>query len=172
MWRLRASAVVVLVGGLVAACGSSDRPEELSMDDVTACDVVSADDFDELDVGDGPHPEDAVHGADMEGNSCLYHTRQATSVTISTITNHGLDWQIDGPSDHASRKLPAVHGLRTVEVWRNGYPPDADDECELYVDVANDQMMRVEASKPSSHGDRCDTAHRFAEAAVGELLGN
>ncbi len=58
--------------GLLAACDSSDRPRELSMDDVKPCELISGYDLQRLQVKAAPEPLSSPGGLDEEGAACRY----------------------------------------------------------------------------------------------------
>lgn len=174
---LRTGAVLLVAIGVTAACGSSDRPEEIAVDDVQPCQLISSEELQELPSVNGPHLlADIVDGGGLEGSTCKYPVAFGTNpsgvdnnVEVSTITNHGVDWQVDGPFE--SRTVTEVSDVRdfhTVRVWRGEGTPDKNDACSLYVDVAEEQALRVQVDESHDEDDpaTCRTARGFAAAAI------
>ncbi|MBA8826323.1 hypothetical protein FHX42_003699 [Saccharopolyspora lacisalsi] len=169
---LRVAAVLMVSLGLVAACGSSDRPRELSMGDVKPCDLISQSSFQQIQVSTESQKLDSVPGVDTEGNTCFYRLRTGNTVYVSAITNHGIDrWTNSSFEDARSQDIPRVQGFRAIKVWFDSDRPDPDHKCRIYVDVAGGQSLRVEVGETVNEEDppTCDTARRFAEAAMKSL---
>lgn len=175
---LRTGAVLLVGLAVTTGCGgSSDRPHELPVSDVQPCKLISSAALRDLPAASGPHlVKDVVEGGDLDGSTCKYplsfdddSTRSDNEVAISTVTNHGVDWQVDGPHEHRSvSDVSDVGGFHTVRVWRGDSDPGEDDECELYVDVAEDQALRVhvDESFDDDQPPTCETATQFATQAV------
>lgn len=169
---LRIAALLMAGLGLVTACGSSDRPRELSMDDVKPCELVAPYDIHRLEIRAEPQPHDSVSGVGTEGRTCYYNPYNGSSVYVSTITNHGIDRWMDGTFEHSEfQEIPRIQGFRAIEVWQGDEHPGPDDRCEIYVDVADGQSLRVEAETSFEDEDppTCDTARQFAEVAMESL---
>lgn len=183
---VRLAAVVAVGLGLVTACGSADRPEDLSLSDVKPCQMILRPRFQLLKVNGGPMLMDTVGGYGLEGSSCKYYVvyeqqtskpappRTSNSVKLSVVTNHGVAWLIDDitDSDHLKyKKVSPVEGYRTVRMWFSGKAPGSNDACELYIDVADEQMLRVNVPKSSGEVDppTCETARQFAKEALKTL---
>lgn len=165
---LRVGAVLLMSLTLVTAC-SSDRPRELSMDKVKPCELLSSSTRHQLQVSTQPHSSDAVSGSDMDGHTCSYVVRPGNRVTVSTVTNHGIDRWVDGPLEHTSFKDVAdIRGFRTIRTWQTSEHLTPDQSCTLYIDVAEDQSLRVRVGESFDEGDppTCGTARRFAQASM------
>lgn len=174
---LRTGVVLLASLGVTAGCGSSDRPQELPVGDVQPCKLISSAALRALPTASGPHlVKDVVEGGDLDGSTCKYplgsddgSTDADNEVAISTVTNHGIDWQVDGPHEHRSvADVSDVRGFHTVRVWRGDDKPDENDQCELYVDVAEGQALRVQVDESFDDGQppTCETATWFATEAV------
>lgn len=180
-------AAVFLAGlALVAACDSSNRPEDLSLSGVKPCQLILQSKLKALEVTRGPTLVDDTGGVGLEGASCWYsvvYGRPAkhpsaqvvdNRVKMTVVTNHGVGWQIDDVSDGDSfeyKDVRRIQGYRAVRVWDAAHPPGRNTYCELYVDVANEQMLKVHVGSSSGEVDppTCDTARRFAKAALKTL---
>ena len=182
-----AQGAAVLLASLVlaTACSSSNRPEDLSLSEAKPCQLILHSKFQALNISRGPTLSDTAGGYGLEGSSCDYSVRYETprppisvftsnTVTLSVITNHGVDEQIDGAADDASdeyKDVPPIEGYRAVRVWNVAHPPGPNTSCELYVDVADEQMLRVYLPKSRGEGDppTCQTARQFAKEALKTL---
>ncbi|MHA6800922.1 DUF3558 family protein [Bounagaea algeriensis] len=166
-------AAVLVLTGLATACGSSDRPRELSLDDVDACNLVSRSDFAELGVNAEPLSIDVVEGANKEGTTCEYSPQSAT-VSVAAVTNQGIErWTNGSMESFTATDVPRIQGYRTVQVQVADVPSGPHDMCTLYVDAAENQSVKV-AAGPNSEGDppTCETARQFAGAAISTLSAN
>ncbi len=168
---LRVGALAVVVLGLVAACGSSNRPRELSMEDVKACELVSHHDLRQLQVRAAPQQVPGVAGVGLDGESCLYRPLTRVTVTISKVMSHGVDRWTSGSVNGAEvEKVTPIRGFPSIKVGDTVVRSGPHDQCMLYVDVADDQSLRVEVGPNSEDNPpTCDTARRFAEAAMETL---
>ncbi|MHA6802148.1 DUF3558 family protein [Salinifilum ghardaiensis] len=170
---LRIAAVLLVGLGVVSAC-SSDRPRDISMDDVKPCELIDQPSVGQLQISQEAQKLDSVPGIDTEGNTCFYSVDTGTTLYVSAITNHGIDRWTDPPFDDArSEESPRIRGHRAVKVWYDNERPDPDHECRTYVDVADGQSLRVRVDRSFSEDDppTCDTARQFAEAAMKGLAG-
>ncbi|SFE61194.1 Protein of unknown function [Actinopolyspora alba] len=170
---LRVAAVLLVGLGVVSACGSSDRPRELSVSDVRPCDLINSESLQGMRIGQESQKLDSVPGTmDAEGNTCFYGITAGNTIYVSTITNQGVDRWID-PSDEdvRSEEVSRIQGFRAVKVWFDSKRPDPDHKCWIYVDVAGGQSLRVRVEQSYSDEDpsTCTTARRFAEAAMRTL---
>jgi len=180
--RVLRNGAVLLVGlGVTAACGgSSDRPGEISMSDVQPCRLLSAPELKELPAISGPHlVEDLVDVGGLEGSTCKYPVAFGddpagadNTVEINTVTNHGVEWQVDGPYEHRTvEEVDDIRGFRTIRVWRGDGARQDSDACTLYLDVAEKQALRVHVGESDGANDpaTCDTAREFADRALNGL---
>ncbi|WP_083921664.1 DUF3558 family protein [Actinopolyspora halophila] len=170
--RALRGAVVLLVGFvLVSACGS-DRPEALSMDEVKPCELISQSDLKRFQVRAQPQSRGSVSGVGTEGSSCYYNPLNTNSVRISAITNHGIDRWMNGSLEHSKfKELSRIQGFRAIKVWQVPGGSGPDSNCKVYVDVAGGQSLRVQVDRSFEKKDppTCDTARRYAEAAMKTL---
>jgi hypothetical protein len=156
--------------GMLAACGSSDRPSELSLDDVKACELVGRQDLVGLDVQAKPTPGSNLTAGE-EGSGCLYIPRTGGRIDVDAITNYGADRWMDSAPEHArAEEAPRVRGFRAVKVWRAHDDTGPHGNCTLYVDAAGGQSLKVQvAENDEKDPPTCDTARRFADAAMKTL---
>lgn len=79
MTRRISSALLVALAtaGMTAGCGSSDRPAELSLDDVKPCNLISRQTLATLQVTTEPLPDDLVVGSGLEGATATTTRRTA-----------------------------------------------------------------------------------------------
>ncbi len=169
---LRVAAVLMVGLGLVTACGSSDRPREISMDDVKPCELVSRSDVDRVEIRAEPQSRDSVSGVDVDGSTCYYNPFNRSNVWVSGITNHGIGrWTNSSFEDARSQEIARIQGFRAIKVWFDSDRPDPDHRCRVYVDVAGGQSLRVQVDESFREEDppTCTTARRFAEAAMKSL---
>ncbi|SFT92764.1 Protein of unknown function [Actinopolyspora lacussalsi subsp. righensis] len=170
---LRVTAVLLAGLGVISACGSSDRPKELSVSDVKPCELISQSARERLQVRAQPQSRDAVAEVDTEGSTCYFSPYDRSNVWLSVVTNHGIGrWSGDGPFDRSkSKEVSRIQGFRTVKVWFDGESPNPDHKCRIYVDVAAGKSLRVQVDESFTDEDpsTCTTARRFAEAAMQSL---
>ncbi|MHA6805393.1 DUF3558 family protein [Salinifilum ghardaiensis] len=170
----RLVSTVLVLAGLATACGSSDRPRELSLDEVKPCDLISQSKLTELQVKVAPIPVSIVEGADEEGTSCDYKPTYGGTVSLGVVTNHGIDrWT--GGSMESSRPvdLPRVEGHRTIRLEYGDSPSGPYERCTAYVDVASGQSLKVEVGEHAEdEPPTCETARQFAGAAIRTLSAN
>ena len=171
---LRIGAVLLAGLELVAGCGSSDRPAELSLSDVKACELIPRSDFRKLHIVPEPQSLDPTPGVNTEGSSCLYLLRNGNSATLSAITNHGIDRWIDVSSEDARFKdVPRIQGYRTIQVWFTYDTAAPHHTCRLFVDVADGQSLKVSVGQNSEDDPpTCEAARQFAETAMHTLVNN
>lgn len=167
---LRNVALLSLTAGLLAACGSSDRPKEISLDDVQPCDLLSGSELAGLGVFAKPNPGPNLTAGE-EGAGCLYTPKSGGRIDLDKITNYGVDRWTDSPPGHArTKELPRSNGFRVVEVSRDYDSTGPHANCTLYVDVASGQSLKVQvAENGEKDPPTCDTARRFVDAAVKTL---
>ncbi|TCP50840.1 uncharacterized protein DUF3558 [Tamaricihabitans halophyticus] len=165
---LWAGVTVLGVAALSAAC-DSDRPQDITLDDVQACDLIPQADLATLQVTAKPSSVDVVEGADMEGNTCIYSPANSNVVSVSVVTNHGVDRWTDGSQKNAtSTDVHPVDGFRTIRVTY--FESGPHDPCTLYVDAANDQSLKISAGPNTDDEPRtCDLARQFGNAAMSAL---
>ena len=172
MTRRISSALLVALAtaGMTAGCGSSDRPAELSLDDVKPCNLISRQTLDTLQVTTDPLPDPLVPGSGEEGSSCFYQPRYGGTVIVSVVTNQGIDHWTDSSGDTKGIDRPRIQGYRTIRLTGPSYESGSHAMCTLYVDVADGQSLRAEAG-PNGDGDppSCEISRQFAEAAVASL---
>lgn len=163
-------AVVLAVLGLTVGCGS-DRPQDVALDDVKPCDLISSSNLSALQVAAQPQSLDGIAGADEEVISCSYRQRNGTPVYVGAVTNHGVDrWTNGSQESSMPTDLPRIQGYRTIKVELRDFPSGPHDTCTLYVDVAGDQSLKVEVRGNSENDPpTCETAHRFAKSAMASL---
>ncbi|ASU80608.1 DUF3558 domain-containing protein [Actinopolyspora erythraea] len=169
---LRGAAVLLAGLGLVSACGSSDRPRELSVSDVKPCELINKDSLQGMRITQETQKLDFVPGVEAEGSTCFYTTRVGNRIYVNTITNRGIDrWINSSDDDVRSEEVSRIQGFRSVRVWFDSERPDPDHKCRVYVDVAGGQSLevRVEQSYSDEDPPTCTTARRFAEAAMNTL---
>ncbi|WP_216214134.1 DUF3558 domain-containing protein [Amycolatopsis aidingensis] len=70
-------------------------------------------------------------------------------------------------------EVAPVHGFPTIKVGRERERSGPNTGCTLYIDVADDQSLRVEVGENYSEEQpvTCDTARQFADAAMKTLVG-
>lgn len=169
------SAAAVLAGlvvaGVCAGCGSGDRPAELAVDGVQPCELIDAQTLSGLQVTAEPSPNPVVEGSGEEGSSCDYRPQYGGTVTVSVVTNNGIDrWTGSGEGETTGIELPRVEGYRAIRLSGPSYEPGPHGMCTLYVDVADGQSLRAEAGPTDADAPpSCDISRRFAEAAVASL---
>ncbi|PRW62793.1 DUF3558 family protein [Actinopolyspora mortivallis] len=169
---LRVAAVLLVGLGVASACGSSDRPRELSVSDVKPCELINGDSVQGMRIGQETQKLDFAPGIETEGSTCFYSLRVGNRIYVNTITNHGIDrWINPSDDDTRSEEVPRIQGFRAVKVWFDSERPDPDHKCRIYVDVAAGQSLevRVEQSYSDEDPPTCTTARGFAEAAMKTL---
>lgn len=176
--RLGPVALVTIV--VIASCSSSDRPSDLSLSEIgDACELISSSDYQQLRVPIEPESLDFVSGVDTDGTTCSYQvlsgdriTPGGNSVMVSTITNHGIDQWTDGSFESSKfQDVARVQRFRTIQVWNTPDRPAPNDRCRLYVDVAGGESLRIMVGESDEEDPpTCDTARRFADAAVQTLI--
>ncbi|WP_017977209.1 DUF3558 family protein [Actinopolyspora halophila] len=170
---LRVAAVSLVGLVLVLGCGSSDRPAELSVDEVKPCDLISRNSVQGVQIATESQKMNSVPGVDTEGNTCFYSARNGNTIYVSAITKHGIDRWGDPSFEHVrSEEVSRIQGYRTVKVWRDSERPGPDSKCKVYVDVAGGQSLRVQVDRSFEENDppTCDTARRYAEVAMKTLV--
>ncbi|PRW62792.1 DUF3558 family protein [Actinopolyspora mortivallis] len=169
---LRVAAVLLVGLGVTSACGSSDRPRELSVSDVKPCELINGDSVQGMRITQEVQKLGSAPGVDTEGNTCFYRLRNGNTLYVTIITNHGIGRWTNPPFDRArSEEVPRIQGFRTIKVWYETESPKPDNKCRIYVDVADGQSLRVEVDRSYSDEDppTCTTARGFAEAAMKTL---
>ena len=163
--------VTIAVAVLATGCDTSDRPRELSLDNVQPCNLVSGNTLSNLAVIAKPEPLSSVAGVDTKGASCYYSPRSSGEFNIAAITNQGTDrWTEGSMESFESINQRPVHGYPTIKVEQVNHSYGPHDDCELYVDVASGQSLRVDASENYEPDlPTCDIARRLAEDAVNSL---
>lgn len=163
-------ALVLGALGLTAGCGS-DRPQDLALDEVKPCDLISRSDLSVLKVEAEPQPVEVIPGANEEGTSCSYTQRSGTPVFLGAVTNYGIDrWTSGSQENSNATDLPRIHGYRTIKVGIKGIPSGPHGSCTLYVDVASGQSLKVEVGDNlDKEPPTCETAQRFAKSAMASL---
>lgn len=165
-------AVAATVLAVVMGRGTSDRPRELAMTAVPPCELISQEDLLGLDVISRPDP-----GVDLElgeeGTGCRFFARDGTTIMLNEITNYGIDRWTDGDIDDTTfDDVARISGFRVVKVWMSREKDRPDDECKVYIDVADDQSLKVsiiDADRRESSPPVCDVVYRSAEAAMRTL---
>ncbi|SDP80595.1 Protein of unknown function [Actinopolyspora xinjiangensis] len=168
---VRFLAAVLVPLGVSTACGSSDRPRELSLEDVRPCDLISRAELRDLRVESPPRPVSVVEGSDEEGTSCRYSPVYGGTVSLAVVTNHGIDrWTNGSMASSRAVELPRVQGYRAIRLEYGESESGPHDSCTSYVDVASDQSLKVHVSENSADDPpTCETARRFAGNAVRTL---
>ena len=163
--------VTIAVAGLASGCDTSDRPRELSLDNVQPCDLVSRADLLQVDVIASPQAVPAIPGVDEDGTSCYYSPRSSANLILAPVTNHGIDrWTSGSMESSKAVNQPRIRGYPAVKVETEGFPAGPHDDCELYVDVASGQSLKVEASENEPRElPTCDIARQLAEDAIRSL---
>lgn len=165
------SGVLLVTGlGLLTACGSSERPKDVSMDEAKPCELISGSDRSALEVTAKPTTAPNLTAGE-EGEGCVYLPRGGDRVDVDKVTNYGIDRWLDDPPSHAkSENVPGIEGFRTIKVWRDYDETGPHDGCTLYVDVASGQSLKVQVAENSENDPpTCDTAREFAAAAMKKL---
>lgn len=165
--------MALAVVALAAGCGSSDRPRDLSLDDMDPCKLISRWDLNALGVKAVPSPMSAVPGVNQDGSSCFYNPKAGGTVSVSVVTNYGIDrWTGGSMGSSKATALPRIQGYRTIQkISEVSMPIGPHDMCTLYVDVAGGQSLRAEAG-PNQEDDppSCDIARQYADAAMTTLV--
>lgn len=184
MRGLRVAAVLVAGTALLTGCGSSDRPEDLSLSEVKPCQLIMQSRYKTLNITRGPILIDSDFGVGTKGSSCKYllvypskdpvGVNTNAAVKLTAITNEGVHWKVDEASDSSNfdyKNISSINGYRAVRVWSTYQSPGPNTDCTLYVDVADEQMLRVNARMSSGDDDppTCDTARQFAKVALKTL---
>ncbi|MGJ7908274.1 DUF3558 family protein [Actinopolyspora sp. H202] len=166
------TAILVLFA-LATACGSSDRPRELSLDDVRPCDLIPRTKLRDLQVKAPPQPVSVVEGSDEEGTSCQYSPKYGGTVTVAVVTNHGIDrWTNGSMASSRAVDLPRVRGYRVIRLEYGESASGPHESCTTYVDVASGQSLKVHVSENSTDDPpTCETARRFTRSAIRSLAG-
>lgn len=165
--------IILALVGLAAGCGSSDRPRDLSLDDVRPCDLIDSSELTELRVKAEPSPIPVVEGADEDGSSCQYRPLYGGIVSVSVVTNHGIDRWTNGSMESSKAiDLARIQGYRTIrKASKADLPDDPRDMCTVYVDVAGGQSLRaITGPNGEAEPPTCDVARQFADAAVTTLM--
>ena len=174
--------VAVLVGALTAcsspvpgtpsAAPGPLRPQDIAIDDVDPCALLTPDQRVELQLDRPPQfrRERSILYPGEESSCSTGGTESPISINISVVTTAGIEFWTSGQ---------AVADLRPVEVA--GYPalvamsPILDDVCKIIVDVAPGQMLDVQArallaDPPIAQDQTCRDAERAAIMAMDTLL--
>jgi len=173
--------VVVVVGAIgvtvfvfVDKRGNSDRPRELAMTEVPPCELISKTDLKRLNVIARPDP-----GFDLEyseeGTGCRFlPVYPEPTIELNEITNYGIDrWTDDDVGGGTYfEDVARIRGFRVIKVWTPGQKDNHDSSCRLYVDVADDQSLKVsifDADRRASSPPVCEVTYQAAEAAMRTL---
>lgn len=160
--------VALAAAGMTAGCDTSERPAELSLDDVQACSLISRPRLVSLDVTTRPMPDPLVPGSGLEGSTCFYNTRHGATAIVSLVTNDGIDYWTDSKSTKTV-DLPPIQGYRTIQLDPD-HSSDPHDRCTLAVDVADGQSLRADTGpNDSDQPPSCEVSRQFAESAVASL---
>jgi uncharacterized protein DUF3558 len=167
-WLLSAVVAVAVVGTVVVVVANdhSDRPRELALTAVPPCELISTSDYERLGVALRPSPGLELAPGE-EGTGCRFLPHNGATVDLMEITEVDLGWA-DGTED-----FPRINGFPVVRAWTTSEEDSSYDPCRLYVDVADDEALKVyvkgvDAKK--SDISSCDVAYQFAEAAMRTLI--
>ena len=166
--------VVVAAVVLVASRDTSDRPRELDMTAVPPCELISKADLRRLNTTHLGDRVDLNSEFGEEGPDCRFFARDGATIDLGVVTNHGVDRWTDGDGGRGrtAEDVARIERFRVIRVaTRIEREIDPDEDCRIYVDVADDQSLKVfvHGVEPGS-ASACDVAHRAAEAAMRTLI--
>jgi hypothetical protein len=164
------AATVILVVGR----DTSDRPRELDMAAVPPCELISQEALLELNTTHLGDPDDVSSEFGEEGTGCRYFVRDGATLNLKEVTNYGIDRWTDGDVRRTTfEDVARIGGFRTVKVWHSAEQDRPDYVCRIYVDVADDQSLKVDmhdVDRRESSPPVCDVVYRAAEAAMRTLI--
>ncbi len=167
--------VVVATVVLIVGRETSDRPRALDMTAVPPCELISQEALLDLNTTHLGMPDDVSSEFGEEGTGCRFFARGGATINVKEVTNHGVDRWADGDVGvgGSSEDVVRIEGFRVMRVMtriERELSPDSD--CRIYVDVADDQSLKVSVSggEREDSAPACDVAHRAAEAAMRTLI--
>lgn len=106
--------------------------------------------------------------------SCRVQPRGAPTIDMVEITNYGIDRWTEGDFANTTfEDVARIRGFRVVKVLMlSDKVGDPDSGCRLYVDVADEQSLKVRLTEPDrteSDPPLCDVAYQYLEAAMRTL---
>jgi hypothetical protein len=149
---------------------SVNRPSELTVDDVSPCDLLTEDQRAEL----GLTGEQISEFSSTWGNDTC-KTRdvdKVLSASVTAVSNDGIDVFYLGRFTNMQYQTTDVQGFPALYYRFD----NVEHACYLAVDIADGQLLDIAfgATDPDSSDasldEMCATAHRVTEAAVDTLL--
>jgi hypothetical protein len=156
------------------AAGLPQRPNELALNGVDPCSLLTSAQLDQLTVNSKPRQvADSANGAD--GPSCTFDVDKAQpyyAYGITTVTNADLEAWLTGNRRKNSMTTVdmSVEGFPALKYFRQNTNPT---DCQTLVGVAHGQTLEVQAAPISegafTQGQLCELATKAATFAVQTL---
>lgn len=144
-----------------------ERPFNIAMAERAPCDMLTADQRDQLGFDRGPVP---AKDESFDARTCSYRNTSAkVGARLSAVTVEGMDvWTDDTAQVDTARTT--VHGFPGLIIKT----PGLDQSCNVAVDTADGQQLDVlyrddGAQPPPPVDDLCAGAQRVADEAVNTL---
>jgi hypothetical protein len=147
------------------------RPQDVSLQEVDPCDLLTAAQRDELGVGRGREGTATHEG--FNSPSCIwtrFPEEPRDSYLIELIQQRGAEYALDSST---GVNIVQVEGFPAVETRRGGNYPN-ESHCVLLVDVAENQSLWIQydyegSTIPTDREMACEKARNTAGMAVQTL---
>ncbi|WP_433270417.1 DUF3558 domain-containing protein [Actinosynnema sp. CS-041913] len=153
-------------GTTTPATSASSRPQELQLDGVKPCDLLTDQQLSTLKIDRAGRPVDS----DVYQTSACNWTVNGASSRLVPVTKEGIEVWTGGKRTGRPTKIEPIHGFAAITVT----VPSDERNCDVMVDTASGQYLVATFAVTFGFQDKfpepCDGARQLAEAAMQNLL--
>lgn len=147
------------------ATPSSNRPREIKLDGKSPCDLLTAEQLDQIAKTTAPR---AGTSDVFKSPECTFNATGAVW-RVTLVLAEGIDAWTDGQRQGRPTDIPPVAGFPAITITL----PSDSARCDVAVDVAEGQHLYASFEVSESFVDRfpkpCDGARQIAEATMRNL---